>query len=113
MNENKIIGRNLKALREANNYTQEQVASFLGIQRSAYANYETGDREAPIDILEKASSLLGCELELLFDEDENAVKNMLVCAFRADYLDENDLKEVSSFKDIVLSYMKMEKLLAK
>lgn len=112
MNENAIIGRNLKALREANNYTQEQVASFLGIQRSAYSNYETGDREAPIEILEKASSLFGCEMELLFDPDQKAVKNMLVCAFRADNLSVEDMKEVSAFKDIVMSYMKMERLLA-
>ena len=50
-------------------------------------------------------------MELLFDQDEKAVKNMLVCAFRADNLSENDLKEVSAFKEIVLNYMKMERLL--
>lgn len=112
MNENRIIGRNLKSLREANSYTQEQVASYLGINRSAYANYETGEREVPIDVLEKACNLFGCEMELLFDKDEKAVRNMLVCAFRADNLSENDLKEVSAFKEIVLNYMKMERLLA-
>lgn len=111
MTEWKIIGRNLKALREANSYTQEQIASFLGIQRSAYANYETGDREAPIEILEKASILLGCDLEILFDPDEKAIQNMLVCAFRAGELNADDLKEVAAFKDIVLNYMKMDKLL--
>ena len=113
MNENIIVVHNLKSLREANNFTQEQLAAYLGISRSAYANYETGDREAPLDVLEKACNLLGCELELLFDEDEYAVKNMLVCAFRADNLNDNDLKEVSTFKEIVMNYMKMERLLAK
>ena len=102
----------MKALREANSYTQEQVAAYLGINRSAYANYETGEREAPIDVLEKACNLFGCEMELLFDQDEKAVRNMLVCAFRADNLSENDLREVCAFKEIVLNYMKMEKLLA-
>lgn len=102
----------MKALREANSYTQEQVAAYLGINRSAYANYETGEREAPIDVLEKACNLFGCEIELLFDQDEKAVKNMLVCAFRADNLSENDLREISAFKEIVLNYMKMERLLA-
>ena len=97
MNENQIIGRNMKALREANSYTQEQVAAYLGINRSAYANYETGEREAPIDVLEKACNLFGCEMELLFDPDN---------------LSENDLREVSTFKEIVLNYMKMERLLA-
>ena len=107
-----VVGRNLKALREANGYTQEQVANFLGIGRSAYANYEAGERETPMEVMERASELFGCELALLFDEDEQAVKNMLVCAFHADNLSVNDMKEVAAFKNIVLNYMKMERLMA-
>lgn len=107
-----VVGRNLKALREANGYTQEQVANFLSIGRSAYANYEAGERETPMEVMERASELFGCELALLFDEDEQAVKNMLVCAFRADNLSVNDMKEVAAFKNIVLNYMKMERLMA-
>lgn len=107
-----VVGRNLKALREANGYTQEQVANFLGIGRSAYANYEAGERETPLEVMERASELFGCELALLFDEDEQAVRNMLVCAFRADNLSINDMKEVAAFKNIVLNYMKMERLMA-
>ena len=106
-----IVGRNLKALREANGYTQEQVANFLGIGRSAYANYELGERETPLEVMERACELFGCELDLLFDEDEQAVKNMLVCAFRADNLSVSDMKEVAAFKNIVLNYMKMERLM--
>ena len=37
---------------------------------------------------------------------------MLVCAFRADNLSVNDMKEVAAFKNIVLNYMKMERLMA-
>ena len=107
-----VVGRNLKALREANGYTQEQVANFLGIGRSAYANYEAGERETPMEVMERASELFGCELALLFDEDEQAVKNMLVCAFRADNLSVSDMKEVAAFKNIVLNYLKMERLMA-
>lgn len=112
MEEKMVVGRNLKALREANGYTQEQVANFLGIGRSAYANYEAGERETPMEVMERASELFGCELALLFDEDEQAVKNMLVCAFRADNLSVSDMKEVAAFKNIVLNYMKMERLMA-
>ena len=43
-----VIGRNLKVLREANDLTQEQMSSYLGIGRSAYANYEAGERETPL-----------------------------------------------------------------
>ena len=83
-NDKSIIGRNLKSLREANGYTQEQLSDYLAIKRSAYANYEAGEREVPLLALEKAADLFGCELSLLFEEDETAVANMLVCAFRVD-----------------------------
>ena len=65
-----IIGRNLKSLREANGYTQEQLSDYLAIKRSAYANYEAGERETPLEVLQKAADLFGCELALLFEEDD-------------------------------------------
>ena len=107
-----VIGRNLKVLREANDLTQEQMSSYLGIGRSAYANYEAGEREAPLEVLERSASLLGCELELLFEPNVETVKDqMMVCAFRTDGLTESDMKEVARFKQVVLEYMKMQKML--
>ena len=109
---NNAIGRNLKVLRESNDLTQEQIASYLGIGRSAYANYEAGEREAPLEVLERSAALLGCELDVLFEEDAEAVKSqMLVCAFRTDGLTDEDMQEVARFKNVVLEYMKMTKLL--
>lgn len=109
---NNVIGRNLKLLRESNDLTQEQIASYLGIGRSAYANYEAGEREAPLEVLERSAALLGCELDVLFEEDVEAVKSrMLVCAFRTDGLTDEDMQEVARFKNVVLEYMKMTKLL--
>lgn len=109
---NNTIGRNLKLLRESNDLTQEQIASYLGIGRSAYANYEAGEREAPLEVLERSAALLGCELDVLFEEDAEAVKSqMLVCAFRTDGLTDEDMQEVARFKNVVLEYMKMTKLL--
>lgn len=106
-----VIGKNLKSLRVANGYNQENVAEFMGINRSTYSNYESGDREAPLYVLEKAALLFGCDLSLFFEEDQNALKGMLACAFRADNLNIDDMKEVADFKNIVLNYMKMERLL--
>ena len=107
---NQIVGRNLKLLREYNNFTQQQVANFLGIQRSTYANYEIGEREAPVDILEKVCELMGAELYQLFNEDETAVKDALLCSFRAENLCDIDLQEIARFKNIVLNYLKMKRI---
>ena len=110
---NNIIGSNLKLLRTANAFTQEQVSSFLGINRSTYSNYESGDRDAPLAVLEKVADLFGCELSLLFEKDQNVVENMLTCAFRVDNLTGTDLKEIASFKSIVKNYLKLNQLLKK
>lgn len=108
---NNTIGCNLKFLREANKLTQEQVADFLGVKRSTYSNYESGEREAPIEVLESAGKLFGCELSTLFSEDKDALQCMLACAFRADGLCESDMREVAAFKNVVMNYMKMQRLM--
>lgn len=107
---NTIIGKNLKQFRDFNRFTQEQVADYLGIKRSTYSNYESGEREAPLDILERVSSLYGCELHTLFEEDMETFQDALVCTFRVDNLSSSDLREIADFKSIVHSYLKMTRL---
>ena len=108
-----MVGRNLKLLREANNFTQQQMASFLGINRSPYANYEAEERETHLEILEKAADILGAELSVFFEEDINTVKSMLICAFRAEDLSKEDMEEVAAFKNLVKNYLKINRLLEK
>ena len=107
----KIISRNLKLLRDNSGYTQKHIAEYLGINRSAYANYESGDRTTPLPVLESVAKLFGVDLSLLFVDDEKSVQSMLLCAFRADDLCVDDMKQVADFKEIAMSYMKMMKLM--
>lgn len=108
-----IISTNLKKFREAARYTQDEVAQALGITRSAYSNYESGEREAPYDVLEKVSDLFGCEMYLLFEENRNADAMILASAFRLEGLTNEDAVEIVRFKDIVKSYLKMGAIEAK
>lgn len=41
----------LKDLRTENNYTQAQVAGYLNIKQNTYSQYETGQREIPLECL--------------------------------------------------------------
>lgn len=107
---NQIIGENFKKIRELSGFTQEQVAKFLGIERSTYSNYEAGIREAPYNILENISNLFGCEPLLFFEDTIQADNEIMAMAFRISDLEENDLKEIAAFKDIVKSYLKMERI---
>lgn len=104
---NTIVATNLKKLREAARYTQDEVAQALGITRSAYSNYESGEREAPYDVLEKVSNLFGCDMYVLFEENKNADAMIFASAFRLDGLADEDAAEIIRFKDIVKSYLKM------
>lgn len=42
------IGRNLRKARKAVHLTQQNVSDRLGIERSVYTRYETGDIEIPL-----------------------------------------------------------------
>lgn len=109
----KNISRNLKKLREIARYTQDEVAHALGITRSAYSNYESGDREMPYDVIEKASDFFGCDMIVLFEDNENVDAMILASAFRIDGIAPEDAGEIMRFKDIVKSYLKMEAIEAK
>lgn len=98
----KIIARNIKKLRETARYTQDEIAQALGVTRSAYSNYESGDREVPYDVIEKASDFFGCDMAVLFEENENVDAMILASAFRLDGMTDDDAAEIMRFKDIVI-----------
>ncbi len=64
-------------------------------------------------MLEKVSDLFGCDMYVLFEENENADAMILASAFRLDGLTDEDADEIVRFKDIVKSYLKMEAIEAK
>lgn len=113
MEERLVVADNVKRLREANGYTQDSVAKFLGIKRSAYANYEVGCREMPYTVMEKLSDLYGCDMYEFYSEDKTDIDNMLVTAFRVDELTPEDMEQIAAFKKIVKNSLKMDKMLLK
>lgn len=60
---NESLGRRIKALRNANNLTQEQVAEQIGISRQKYARIESGVNSITLDILSKAAAVFGVTVE--------------------------------------------------
>ena len=113
MEERLIIAKNIKLLRQASNYTQENVASFLGIGRSAYSNYESGDRELPLSCTEKLADLYGCDAYMLYEENESVIEDMLATAFRVDNLSPADMEQIAAFKRVVKNSLMMDTMLSK
>lgn len=107
------IANNIKLLREASNYTQENIASFLGIGRSTYSNYESGERELPMSCMEKLADLYGCDAYLFYEKKANVVESMLAAAFRVTNLSPNDMEQMAAFKRVVKNSLMIDTMLSK
>lgn len=104
------IQNNIKAIRKKLGYTQEMVADVLGIARPTYTEYETKDIDIPFNTLEKLSDFFGVELASFFAENDDQLKDALVCAFRTDGISIDDLRKITKFKSIVKNYIKMQRI---
>ncbi len=58
----KAVGNILKIYRKSNRMTQQRVAEYLGVSRSAYSKYETM-RMPELDVIIKLSVLYGISLD--------------------------------------------------
>lgn len=55
---NELLGGRIKALRNAVNLTQEQIAERIGVSRQRYARIENGTNNITLDILTKIAGVL-------------------------------------------------------
>jgi len=106
-----IIGKNLQDYREKNHYNQDQIAEYLGIDRSVISRYEKGEREISLLFLNKLCDLYGIELEDLLEPDAASKTANLAFAFRIDSQNQQDLTSIAQFQKIVKNYLKMKKIL--
>lgn len=55
---NELLGNRIKALRVANELTQEQIADKIGVSRQRYARIENGDNNITLEILSRIAAVL-------------------------------------------------------
>ena len=60
------FAKRLKELRSENNYTQNFIASKLGIRQQSYARYESGVGEPNLDTLVSIAKLFNVSTDYLF-----------------------------------------------
>jgi len=67
----------LKYLRMQNNFSQNQVAEYLGISRQMYIKYESGETEPTVKLIRELSKLYKVTYDILIDDKykEEAQKN--------------------------------------
>jgi transcriptional regulator with XRE-family HTH domain len=107
----KIIGNNIRVLRERYNFTQIEVANFLGLKdHVTISYYEKGERKIPLDHMTKIADLFGVELEVLLTENPEEQLLNKVFAFRKDELKEKDFNTIADFHRIIKNYIKLRNL---
>jgi transcriptional regulator with XRE-family HTH domain len=66
----------IKQIRELKNFTQEHVATHLGLTTRAYSKIESGETQLTINRLNEISSILGVEpMEVLGFDDKQVFNN--------------------------------------
>ncbi|MGI5978619.1 MAG: helix-turn-helix domain-containing protein [Oscillospiraceae bacterium] len=55
----------IKELRTDNDYTQEQIANYLGIKQTVYSRYETGKNDMKIEYLVKLANFYGVSADYI------------------------------------------------
>lgn len=109
MDTSKIIGNNISKFRNAQGFSQEETAKYLGVSRALISLIETGEREISVTNLNKLADLFGVELETLLEKDTDINNVHFAFAFRSNN-SASDAEGIAAFKRIVLDYLKMEKL---
>ena len=59
--------KRIENLRIDNDYTQQQIAEYLGCQREVYRRYEKGTRQIPADYLILLAKLYNVSVDYLVD----------------------------------------------
>lgn len=57
-----MFAENLKKYRKLSGFRQDDIAKIIGLDRSAYAYYESGKTEPSIDNLKKIAKMLGVDM---------------------------------------------------
>ena len=72
------VGERLKKLIADSNYTQEQIADYLGINQEQLSKIENGNRNLNLNLLDKISLLYNCSHEyILLESDEYDIPKII------------------------------------
>ena len=98
---NKIIGENIRTLRENAGFTQSSLANFIEVDQSLISKVEKGERSLSADMLEKLSALFGVTMEQIETPDVETSK--LSFAFRGSDFSVEEMEAISAINRIALN----------
>lgn len=97
----RIIGENIRYLRENAGYTQSSLAQFLNVDQSLVSKIEKGERNLSADMLEKIATLFGVTVRQL--ESQPIAESKLSFAFRGSDLSTSEMEAITAINKIALN----------
>lgn len=107
----KMIGQRLAAVRNSLNFTQKQVANYLGTQRETISYIESGARPVTTATLIKLGDLYGYRVSYFLNESITDEAPHVSIAFRVTDLSDKDLETIAEVKRIASNLCSLYKLL--
>ena len=93
------FNENLKMAREKKNMTQKEVADSIGVAKSTYSLYESGNREPNVQTIKKIADTLNVSADDLLGLNEQPTT--MAAHFDGDEYTEDELDEIRQFAAFV------------
>lgn len=106
--EMKIVGSQIKKLRENAGLGQKHIAGYLGVDQSLISKIESGERAISSDMLDKLAVLYCCPVSAI--TSENVCKTSFKFGFRTSGIDSKVLEALAVINRIALNQMQMDEL---
>ena len=93
------FNENLRAGRERKNMTQKDVADNIGVAKSTYSLYESGNREPNVQTIKKLADLLNVSADDLLGLNQEPTT--IAAHFDGDDFTEDELEDIRAYADFV------------
>lgn len=94
------FSENLKTVREQKKLTQKDVAENIGVAKSTYSLYESGNREPNVQTIRKIADFLNTSADLLLGLDGEE-PHTIAAHFDGNEYTEDELEEIKNFAAFV------------
>lgn len=98
------FNENLKLARERKGISQKDIAENIGVAKSTYSLYESGNREPNVQTIKKIADFLSVSADELLGLDEEP--QTIAAHFDGDEYTEEELEEIRNFAAFVKSKRK-------
>lgn len=93
------FNENLKHARERKGLSQKDVAEGIGVAKSTYSLYESGNREPNVQTIKKIADLLNVSADDLLGINDEPIT--IAAHFDGDEYTEDELEEIRQFAEFV------------